>query len=154
MRAPSTTAARPRRRSIGALAFLLVAGLAAAAPRLGDDLPPGSPTRATLDGWERIDGQVETRDAHVTYEFYVDPARNGLYTVTRYRRGVKGQGADLRLEDEKYVWNVGRGRPLRCFTRAGTGAWRALQHGSDEYRYEMLTVMSVYALHRQARLGK
>jgi hypothetical protein len=146
-----TDAAPPRTGAfrVGAL-LLALAGVAAAAPRLGDDLPPGSPSRATLAGWERIQGQVETAAAHVSYEFYIEPSRGALYTVTRYRRGLKGDGDGLRLESEKYVWNVGRNHRLRCFARTDDGGWRTLESDSDEYRAEMLTAMSIYGLHREA----
>ncbi len=133
-----------------AVAMLAVATLAHAAPRLGDNLPPGTPSRATLDGWERVNGEAATARADVVYEFYVEPSRAGLYTVTRYRLALREADAGTRLVSEKYIWNVGRGQPLRCFELLQSGAWRALAHGSEEYRAEMMTAMSVYALHRRA----
>ncbi len=144
------------------LAVLITVALActprvlAAPPRLGAGLPPGTPTRPTLDAWERIDGDVETGAHHVVYELYVEPTRDGLYAVTRYQMALlpaAGTTGATHLFSEKYVWNVGRGQKLRCFALEA-GVWRALAPNTDEYRAEMATAMAVYALHRRATLKR
>lgn len=128
--------------------------LAASLPETADDAPEGTPSRAVMADWEQIRGDVETDAVRVVYELYVTPERNGVYTVTRYRvtRKVADALGPAREESQKYIWNMARGQPLRCFAREEGGAWRMLAHGSHEYRAEMLTAISVYALHRKARL--
>lgn len=133
-------------------AFALVA---MTPPWFADDVPGGTPSLAAMRDWERIEGTVETATVRVVYELRVRPERNGIYTITRYRIRHKdtGNGAAARDESEKYIWNVTRGEPLRCFARERDG-WRALAHRSSEYQTEMLTAMSVYALHREATLAR
>jgi hypothetical protein len=136
--------------------MLAFSAFVAAQPDAGDDVPAGTPTRAAMAGWTRVSGDVETASMRVIYEFYVRPERGGLYTITRYRVTRKADaatGAGASDESEKYIWNEAFGRPLRCFAREKNG-WRALEHATPEYQAEMLTAISVYALHRQATLPR
>ena len=138
-----------------AVCALALALFAAAQPDVGDDGPAGTPTRAAMAGWEHIRGDVETATVRVIYELFVRPERSGLYTITRYRvtRKADGSAPGAHDESEKYIWNVAFGQPLRCFAREKSGGWRALAHATREYQAEMVTAMSVYALHRQATLA-
>jgi hypothetical protein len=118
-------------------------------------LPEGLPSPATLAGWEKVEGEVETTDSSVSYRFYVNPSRPGLYELTQYRmtRIVQGAGGarERRPETEKVLWNArpDEKHPLVCYEMRG-GAWRRLEYGSAAYIAEMHTAIYVYSLHRQA----
>lgn len=139
-----------------ALGLLLLA-VGAGDGGLSLTLPAEVPTRATLDTWERITGDVETATESVVYELYVNPEREAIYEVTHYRvttlRTENGSSARA-PESEKVLWhsNPGRERP-RCYALE-PGGWRKLEQGSAEYRWEMGMAMHVYGLHRRARLGR
>jgi hypothetical protein len=126
--------------------------LAAALPLspLDTTMPQGFPTAETLSGWERIRGQGEGEPGYVAYEFHVNPARPGLYELTRYRIHPRArQGQPAAVLTEKILWNSDPGRaPLRCYELVGD-QWRALTPGSDRYREEMFTAIGVYFLHRR-----
>lgn len=157
MRAPPyvVSPAAGRRLVAAAVCVVALSLFAAGQPEAGGDVPAGTPTRAAMAGWEHVSGDVETGAVRVIYDLYVRPERNGLYTVTRYRVTRKAGGSTAAHdESEKYIWNVALGQPLRCFAREKSGGWRALAHGTREYQAEMLTAMSVYALHRQATLAR
>lgn len=117
-------------------------------------LPEGLPSPATLAGWEKVEGEVETADSTVSYRFYVNPRRPGLYELTQYRmtRIVHGAGVarERRPETEKVLWNAqpDQKQPLVCYEMRD-GAWRRLEHGSAAYVAEMRTAIYVYSLHRQ-----
>ena len=119
---------------------------------LSRDWPPGVPGPIEMASWERIDGDVETRRGRAVYALYVDPRRDGIYTVSRYV--VRWSGAGQPAETEKYLWLRRRelGLPI-CFERGRDGHWRELSLGSDAYQAEMLTATAVFGLHRAARLG-
>ncbi len=114
---------------------------------LSVSIPPGVPDGAALR-WERVTGDVATAAEAAQYEFYVNPARQAIYEVVRYRVTREG-----RSESEKVVWNrhPTGGQGPACFSHELNGGWRALKHGSDEYRSELATATRVYGLHRRAR---
>ena len=56
---------------------------------LSASFPPGVPD-ATALGWERISGDVSTDEEGATYEFYVNPKRQAIYEVVRYRFTAHG----------------------------------------------------------------
>lgn len=137
-----------------AVALLALGALACAGSRmaLSRDWPPAVPGAREMAGWERIDGDVETAKGRAVYAFYVDPQRNGIYTVARYV--VRWGGAEAQTQTEKYVWLRRRhlGLPV-CFERGRDGRWSELAVDGDPYQAEMLTATAVFGLHRVARLG-
>ncbi len=132
------------------VAVLLVVPGGVLAGGLGLSIPPGVPDAAAM-GWERISGNVATETEGAEYEFYVNPRRQAIYEVVRYRFTRNG-----RSESEKVVWNrhPTGGQGPACFSHEPNGGWRTLKHGSDAYRIELATAMRVYDMHRQARLGE
>jgi hypothetical protein len=138
---------------------LVVAALLSSAARaevLSASIPLAGPTGAALGSWEKITGDVETADEHVSYVLYVNPARAALYEVTRYqvtRHSTDGDGRRRDVsETEKFLWNAhpGTGELLRCFELLPGGSWVQMKTGSAEYRSEMATAIRVYGLHREA----
>ena len=138
--------------------FVLVAagwaGIAQAAV-LSAHTPAAGPGGAVLGSWQKIAGDVETASEHVSYELYVNPKREALYEVTRYRVTRHPTGGDGRRqsvsESEKFLWNAhpGTGELLRCFELLSDGSWVQMKTGSPEYRSEMGTAIRVYGLHRR-----
>ena len=103
-----------------AVALVLALALAALTPQL----PDGLPDAATRLGWERITGTAHRPDVEVEYELLVNPARPGLFTISRYRMcrvARAGGGSQERVQEtEKLVWNQDPGRaPLRRGRRPG-----------------------------------
>lgn len=129
------------------------AGLAHAAV-LSAHTPTAGPSDAVLGSWQKITGDVETGREDVSYELYVNPKREALYEVTRYRVTHHSTGSDGRpqsvSESEKFLWNAhpGTGELLRCFELLSDGSWVQMKTGSPEYRNEMGTAMRVYGIHR------
>lgn len=140
-------------RGLLVLAFLTSESQAAA---LSVGTPSAGPSRAVLSAWQKITGEVETATEDVSYALYVNPARKGLYEVTRYRVTRHSTGRDGRprnvSESEKFLWNAhpGTGERLRCFELLPDGSWVQMKTGSSEYRSEMMTAIRVYGLHRRA----
>jgi hypothetical protein len=133
-------------------ATLLLPPLATPSP-LGSSLPPGLPGVAA---WETIAGEVETDGTLVTYVLYVNPARQGLYQLTRYRvhQGRPARGPSY-PSLETAVWNARPGSRdrLLCFERTDDGTsmdWRSLLPDSDEYQSALYGALLVYSLHGAA----
>jgi hypothetical protein len=131
--------------------FALVVMLAL--PALANDplsvgLPSGVPDGKRL-GWEVVSGAIDTATESLVYTFYVNPARQAIYEVARYRF-VKVDGTTRTPSTEKLVWNQSPsgGRGPQCYALEA-GAWRTLERGSEEYRSEMGMMMHVYGVHRQ-----
>jgi hypothetical protein len=143
-------------RLVGSL--LLVASLLAP-PAFGGGLsvamPAEGPSAQTLAGWQKITGDVTTATERITYQLYVNPARQAIYEVTRYQvthlsKNPAGR-VESRLETEKFLWNSKPGvKSPRCFERLGSGAWTEMEAGSAAYRGEMLTAIRVYGFHQRA----
>ena len=134
---------------------MLRASGAAHGAELSATLPPGVPSFATLGTWQKIDGKIETATATVHYEFYVNPRREALYEVTRYRVTQLSRGPDgspRRVPaTEKFLWNAhpGTGERLWCFELRRPGGWTRLDTHSREYQEEMRTAVYVYDLQNQ-----
>jgi hypothetical protein len=117
--------------------------------------PTAGPSVAVLGSWQKITGKVDTGTEDVSYELYVNPKREALYEVTRYRVTHHSTGDDGRRqsvsESEKFLWNShpGTGELLRCFELLSDGSWVQMKTGSPEYRNEMGTATYVYGLHRR-----
>jgi hypothetical protein len=148
--------------TLAALLTLALASMQASpAPALSSDYPAEGPVAATMVNWPRVRGEIETSALLVHYELLTDPARPGLYAVTRYRLtrkagGRANDGDGERTESEKLIWNAspGSGAPLRCFAREDDGRWSTLAHDSREFKQEMGNAIAVYMLHRQALLER
>jgi hypothetical protein len=132
-----------------AVAFALVGPVAG----LHRALPSPLPARTILAGWEHIEGEVTQKDGvSYDYEMYVDPERSGMYAITHYQvlHPATATLPALR-ESEKVVWSESAGQrvPLRLFERID-GRWRTMSPTVPAYTREMLIVMHLYGLHRQA----
>jgi hypothetical protein len=135
-------------------------------------LPPGegrdveAPFAAALpeavvdvSGWETVGGEFETPGARGAYLFHVNPRRQAIYQVMRYRVELLLPASDLqrrRGSDERvaFVRNPGTREPLLCWQRDSerpVPSWRALASGTDEYTLEMGVLMEVLAVHRAAQ---
>ena len=146
----------PRRSgfAIALCALLLPLTLSAAEPRLSATFPAGVPDAARL-GWEKITGEVDTATESLVYTFFVNPARPAIYELAQYRF-VRVDGLSRTRFTEMLVWNKypTGGKGPHCFELEGSGQWRALERGSDEYRSEMGMTMHVYDVHRRVALER
>ncbi len=129
------------------LLLLTLSGAIPAGERLSAGWPTGVPDGKTL-GWEVVTGEAATATESIAYTLYVNPARPAIYEVARYRF-VKVDGATRTSSSEKVVWNQfpSGGRGPQCYALE-KGAWRTMERGSEEYRFEMGVVMHVYGIHR------
>jgi hypothetical protein len=159
---------RNRNRRAGPLLLALLASACAAPAALSRSVPRDTPAAATLATWERAAGEAEDGEHVFVYELYVNPARPGLYEVTRFRVDRLAGSAPERkrrpVDTEKLLWNArpGAREPLVCYERVEhrswrtlwlrRSTWRRLSPGTAEYRAAMFTALRVYGLHR-ARLG-
>jgi hypothetical protein len=144
-----------RRHSVAAAALAL-AGAAlgcAVTARLAGHLPPDLPD---VSRWERSDGEVEFVDPRrrVQYRLYVDPARPGVYAVTRYRIAHHDPAERLpgdHTDREQLQWHKADRdvRRYECAPVASGGgcAWRELAKDSAEYKQMMPTLLQLYSLH-------
>jgi hypothetical protein len=144
-----------------AAALLLTAVARAAA----QDPEPGFATTlpdavGDVSAWEAITGDFEAARMRGSYVFYVNPARQAMYQLMRYRVELLGQadGDPRRAPGERvaFVRNPGAHEPMLIWARDGTGAqpaWRLLTSGTDEYKSEVGVLMGVIAVHRAARAG-
>jgi len=159
---------RNRIRRAGLLLLALLAPACAATQALSRTLPREIPAAETLAAWERADGEADDGEHVFVYELYVNPARPGLYEVTRFRvdglEGAAGARKRRAIDTEKLLWNArpGTREPLVCYERASRRGWRTLwlrrwtwrrlAPGTEQYRSAMFTALRVYGLHR-TRLG-
>jgi hypothetical protein len=114
-----------------------------------------------ISGWETVSGEFQTPQARGAYRFHVNPRRQALYQVMRYR--LELLAPSNRLERERgsserfaYVHRPGTAEPIRCWELRGPGTeprWRELQAGTPQYQLEMAVLMQVLAVHRAARLS-
>jgi len=113
---------------------------------------------ADVTGWETVSGEFATPVARGAYRFHVNPRRQALYQVMRYRVELLAPSTDLqrgrRLNERlAFVRSPGTAEPLRCWEREPAGTvppGRELEAGTDEYRFEMALLMQVLAVHRAA----
>jgi hypothetical protein len=111
-----------------------------------------------VSGWEAVNGEFETSVARGTYLFHVNPRRQALYQVMRYRVELLAPTTTLERrrgsgERVAYVRAPGTSEPILCWEREPTGAvpaWHRLVAGTDEYRLEMALLIQVLAAHRVA----
>ena len=139
---------------------LLLLGSAPASPQdVGVTFAAVLPEGVTdVGGWETVSGEFETTAARGAYRFHVNPRRQALYQVMRYRVELLAPSTDLqrgrRLNERlAFVRSPGTAEPLRCWEREPAGTvppGRELEAGTDEYRFEMALLMQVLAVHRAA----
>lgn len=135
-------------RTWAAASCLLLAATAAVAEQAHIVFAPGLPAGIVdVSTWEVVAGDFDTPSLRGGYRFYVNPARQLLYQVMRYRTSNQ---ADRQLGAERvaYVRNPGSHEPIVCWERQPAGSspeWRALVPGTSEYVVEMGTLMGVLA---------
>jgi hypothetical protein len=97
-----------------------------------------------IDSWLTTQGAFERRGMKGAYLFYVNPRRPALFQLMRYRLSYVAPASDherQREATERVVFNADPERrvPLQAWVRSASepSGWRALVHGTDEYRAEM-----------------
>lgn len=141
-----------------AVALLLLLA-STSVPARGAEFAPALPAGvADVAGWELVSGDFDTPGFRGDYRFYVNPQRQGLYQVMRYRTYAGAlQDQPLGAERVVFVRRPGVREPILCWERRPAGLlapeWRQLQPGTAEYVAEMETLMRVIAMHRAATLG-
>jgi hypothetical protein len=112
-----------------------------------------------VSGWQVVSGDFETKVARGAYRFYVNPRRNALYQLMRYRVQLLEPATDLERrrgssERVAFVPRPGVAEPMLCWQREPPGThpvWRPVPPGTDEYRLEMALIIQVLSVHRAAR---
>jgi len=138
-------------------AALLLAGTPAfaAGAEFAASLPDGV---VDVAGWEQVSGEFDGPGFRGGYRFYVNPQRQGLYQVMRYRTSTRrGTADDLDAERVAFVRRPGTREAMLCWQRQPAGVqpqWRLLEPGSSEYVGEMGTLMRVIGAHRAATLAR
>lgn len=136
----------------GGLALLLGGVACRTTARFSPVLPAGIPDPS---GWEKSSGSAEFDNPHrfVDYELYVQPGREALYALTRYRITLTDPRDRERYKitaNEKLQWDPPTGAPRRFQCDAhpsGPCRWRELPRWSAEYVGETPAILSVYSLH-------
>ncbi len=113
-------------------------------------------------GWEIVSGDFETKAVRGAYRFYVNPRRQAIYQLMRYRVQLLEPEGDLQRrrgssERVAFVRRPGAPEPMLCWEREPSGtvpAWREVQAGTDEYQLEMAMIMRVLAVHRAVRAAQ
>jgi hypothetical protein len=148
------------------LAIVLLVALASglASGPDGDDGFARVLPRAVGDtsGWTTVTGEFETARARGAYLFSVNPRRQALYQLMRYRIELLAPANEqerVRPPAERVVYapHPGQPEPLRCWVHQPPGtrpAWREVHPGTPEYLLEMALLMRVLEIHRVARTGQ
>ena len=142
-----------------AAALLLVGSLRAAAQEAPEAFAPSLPDGVgDVSRWKLVTGDFETPKLRGEYRFYVNPARNAMYQLMRYRvdllaattAGERRRGGAERVA---FVRRPGVREPMAFWEKgvAGTPPWREILAGTDEYRMEVGVLMGVLGVHRAAR---
>ena len=124
----------------------------------GAEFAPALPAGvADVARWELVSGDFDTPGFRGDYRFYVNPQRQGIYQVMRYRTSAGAlQHQPLGAERVVFVRRPGVREPILCWQRRSAGhapEWRQLQPGTAEYVAEMGTLMRVIAMHRAATIA-
>src|SRR5688500_17087748 len=83
---------------------------------LSGTFPEGVPSGSEIARWQRYSGHFTAAPSfRISYELFVDPRRQALYAITRYRLH---SGDQSEPEDEVLIWNSRPGTTTRllCFT--------------------------------------
>ena len=148
-----------------ALAACLLLVLAAPAPGRGAD---GSFASTLPDGvgdvsrWLVVTGEFDAAGSRGAYRLYVNPARQAMYQLMRYRVELVGarRGEEARrgsAERVAFVRQPGFSEPMLLWESGDPGAapaWREIKAGTNEYRAELGVLMGVLAAHRAARAAQ
>jgi len=139
------------------VAFVVLPLLGAGAAAEDFATPPPDAV-ADVSRWELVSGAFSNPDVEGTYRFYVNPERNALYQLMRYRIRFRTPSTERERRyhtTEKLVWNAQPAErlPLRCYEHApgatgGQDGWREMRHGDREYDDEMAVLVMVLGLHR------
>jgi hypothetical protein len=143
---------------------LLLLGGAPATGQDGADLFALDLPGAVVDvrGWQIVSGDFETRAARGVYRFYVNPRKQAIYQLMRYRVQLLDPETDLqrqRTSSERvaFIRQPGAPEPMLCWERESPGVvprWRPVPAGTDEYQLEMAMIIQVLAVHRAARAAQ
>jgi hypothetical protein len=112
-----------------------------------------------VSGWRIVSGDFETKAARGAYRFYVNPRKQAIYQLMRYRIQLLEPETDLQRrrgssERVAFVRLPGSPERMRCWEREPPGSvlpWREVPADTDEYRLEMAMIMQVLAVHRAVR---
>jgi hypothetical protein len=111
--------------------------------------------------WEIITGDFEARRMRGAYRFYVNPSRQAMYQLMRYRVELLGRGGEETrggsAERVAFVRRPGTREPMLLWARSAGGAepaWRPIGPDTDEYRVEIGVLMRVLAVHRAVRAAQ
>ena len=143
----------------GLLLFMAAAATGQnAANAFAPTLPDGA---GDVSRWEVITGDFEAPRMRGSYRFYVNPDRQAMYQLMRYRVELLDQaGDDDRWgsgERVAFVRHPGTPEPMLLWARNATGAgsaWRPIGPDTDEYRTELGVLTEVLAVHRAARAAQ
>jgi hypothetical protein len=145
------------RLALGLALGLLAAGAGAQERPVFDTPPPAE--LPDLSGWESTGASIDLEDPARTleYELRVQPGREGIWGVTRYRIRFADAAAPAREPGERLQWSdAGRFRRFACIPSsdaagiaAGACEWRELPEGSPEYQAELPSVLLVWRMHRR-----
>jgi hypothetical protein len=140
---------------------LLLALAARAAGQGGDGtfaatLPEGV---GDVSRWLLVTGEFDADGSRGAYRLYVNPARQAMYQLMRYRvelLGTRRGGEAQRRSAERvaFVRRPGISEPMLLWESGAPGArpaWREIEAGTDEYRTELGVLMRVLSVHRAAR---
>jgi len=138
--------------------------LAAAARAAAPDPDPGFASTlpaavGDISGWEVVTGDFETPRMRGSYRFHVNPARQAMYQLMRYRVELVGpaDGDPRRAPGERvaFVQHPGTREHMLIWVRetlAGSD-WRSIAADTNEYKIELGVLMGVLAVHRAVRAG-
>jgi hypothetical protein len=146
------------RRAIATVLLLVMADAATgqtADTAFAPTLPHGI---VDVSEWQVVSGDFDSAGMRGAYLFYVNPARQAMYQLMRYRVELLGQAAreSRRGSAERvaFVRRPGAREPLLLWVRSGEAvepSWRAVGTDTDEYRIEIGVLMAVLGVHRAAR---
>jgi hypothetical protein len=145
-------------RALACALVVLLAGAAAVTARAADFAPTLPEAVADVSGWEQVSGDFDTPGFRGDFRFYVNPRRQGLYQVMRFRTSTHGVAGDpLGAERVAFVRRPGVREPMLCWQREPAGVvpeWRVVEPETAEYRQEMETLVRVIGMHRSALLER
>jgi hypothetical protein len=115
-----------------------------------------------VSSWRIVSGDFETRAARGAYRFYVNPRKQAIYQLMRYRIQLLDPETDLQRrrgsnERVAFVRQPGSPEPMLCWEREPPGIvprWRPVRSGTDEYQLEMAMIMQVLSVHRADRASQ
>ncbi len=142
--------------------LLLVMAAAATGQNAANAFAPTLPDGVgDVSRWEIVTGDFESGRMRGAYRFYVNPSRQAMYQLMRYRVELLGQagGEERRDSAERvaFVRHPGTREPTLLWARGAAGvepAWRPIRPDTDEYRIELGVLMEVLAVHRAARAAQ